>query len=134
MKPSGVVLDHYTHPRNRGILEDADADAAVVNPQCGDVLRLHLKIENGVVTKVRWQAEGCGTSIAASSLASELLKGQTVERAAALTRKAIEGAMGGLPPAKAHCAVLAADAIREALKDYQRRRARTTGRSARALD
>jgi len=125
-----IALDHYLHPRNRGDMPGPDAQATVHNPVCGDTTRLSLKMERGVIAQVRWQTEGCGTSIAASSMASEMLEGRTLDEAAQVTRQAIDGALGGLLPAKMHCAVLAADAIQAALADYGSR-ARKPGATSR---
>lgn len=123
MKDTEAGLDHYLHPRNQGTLDDPDAQAVVHNPACGDTTRLCLKIERGVIATVRWQTEGCATSIATSSVMSEMLEGRSLDAAASLDRATIDRAMGGLMPAKQHCAVLAADAIKAALGDY---RSRTT--------
>jgi nitrogen fixation NifU-like protein len=119
---SDVLLDHFTDPRNAGAIEDPDGVATVTNPACGDVMRLYLKIDHGVITDAKWQTQGCGTAIAASSVASEMIAGQSVEQARKMTRVSISDALGGLTPAKMHCSVLAADALREALGDYADRR------------
>ena len=122
MKHSETVLDHFKHPRNAGILDDPDGVASAYNPQCGDTTRLYLKIEDGVIIDARWQTQGCGTAIAASSIVSVLLKGKQVDEAAQVKRKEIAHALGGLPPAKVHCSVLAADAVQAALADYRTRK------------
>jgi nitrogen fixation NifU-like protein len=116
-----VLLDHFMEPRNAGTIDDPDAVATVTNPACGDVIRLYLKVAGDVITDAKWQTQGCGTAIAASSMASEMMEGQTVEQARKMTRTSISEALGGLTPAKMHCSVLAADALREALDDYQGR-------------
>ncbi len=115
------VLDHFRNPRNQGVLEDANAVGMAGNPQCGDTMKLYLKVRDGRIEDVRWQTLGCGASIAASSAASELLKGATVEQARKLTRQRIAEAVGGLPEGKVHCSVLAADALKAALEDYEGR-------------
>jgi len=116
---SAKALDHFRRPRNVGVIEDADAVGSVSNPQCGDTMKLYLRIREGRVAGARWQARGCSASIAAGSAASELITGQTIEGARALTRGAIVEALDGLPPSKAHGALLAVDAIREALRRYE---------------
>ena len=118
MKRSETVLDHFTHPRNVGVLDDPDGVASAYNPQCGDTTRLYLKIEDGVIVDARWQTQGCGSAIAASSMVSVLIKGKPVDEALQVKRKEITDALGGLPPAKVHCSVLAADAVQAALADY----------------
>ena len=116
---SEKLLDHFQNPRNSGVLEEPDGEATVSNPQCGDTMRLFIKVESDVIVDAKWQTRGCGSAIAASSVASEMIKGLTVEESRRLTRKSIAEALGGLPSAKVHCSILAADALREALKDYE---------------
>ncbi len=132
MRDSDLVVDHYLHPRNQGAMDDADAQSVTHNPACGDTTYLYLKIERGVIVRVRWQTEGCGVSIAASSIASEMLEGMPIEEAAHLTRERIDQAVGGLLPAKAHAAVLAADAIRAAIAVYQSRAKQSNAAPGRA--
>ena len=122
MKRTETVLDHFTHPRNAGVLDDPDGVASAYNPQCGDTTRLYLKIDDGVIVDVRWQTQGCGSAIAASSMLSVLIKGKPIDEAAKVKRKEITEALGGLPPAKAHSSVLAADAVQAALADYVARK------------
>ena len=109
------------HPRNTGLLEHPDAEATVINPQCGDSTTLYLKIAAGAVAEVRWRSEACGMSLAAISIASDLICGMPVPQLRRITRHDIEQAMGGLTPAKLHCAILAADAIKAALRSYDAR-------------
>ena len=118
------LLEHFTNPSNVGVLENADGVGLASNPQCGDTTKLYLKIKDGVIADVKWQTYGCGSAIATSSVASEMIKGRPLGEARKLTRAAIAEAVGGLPPAKMHCSVLAADALRAALKDYESRRGR----------
>ncbi len=112
------LLDHFREPRNVGVLEDPDAAAFVTNPACGDTLMLHLRVQDGKITKVRWQTRGCSASIAASSVLSELVTGLTLTEAKAVGRDDIARSLGGLPPAKQHASMLATDALREALRDH----------------
>ena len=124
---SKKVLDHFENPRNVGVLEDPDGEAVVSNPQCGDTMKLSIKEQSGVIVDVKWQTRGCGSAIAASSVASEMIKGQPVVEVRKLTRQAVAEALGGLPPSKVHCSILAADALREALKDLETKGRRRTG-------
>lgn len=119
---SEIVLDHFEHPRNNGVLEGANAVGYMTNPVCGDALVLMLRIENGRIASARWQSDGCAASIAASSLLTELVQNKTVEEAAAITREGVEEALGGLPTSKLHAAVLAADALHHALADFEKKR------------
>ena len=118
---SDTVLDHFERPRNSGALEDANAIGYMTNPVCGDTLLLMLRVEDGRIEEARWQSDGCVASIAASSLLSELVRGQSLGDAGALTREAIAEALGGLPSSKLHASVLAADALHHALADYRRK-------------
>ncbi len=128
---SPQVLDHYENPRNVGEIEDADAVATAGNPACGDLMRLSLRIRDGIIEDARFKTFGCGAAIAASSMATEMLKGRSLEEAARLTNRDVAEALGGLPPVKMHCSVLAEDAVRAALADY-RNRTETGAGSARA--
>jgi nitrogen fixation NifU-like protein len=112
------LLDHYENPRNAGDLDDADAVATVENQACGDVVRLALRISGGIVADVRFKASGCAAAIAAASAATELIIGRKLEEAAAVGRDQVAGALGGLPPAKVHCSILAEQAIRKALEGH----------------
>ena len=116
------LLDHFENPRNAGDLPDPDAIGEAFNPACGDELCLSLRIRDGVIERACFRASGCSAAIASSSVTTELLAGMTLEQAAALTNSEVAEALGGLPPAKLHCSVLAEDAIRAALADYSRRR------------
>ena len=115
---SEKVMDHFRNPRNVGIIEDADGVGEAGNPVCGDIMKIYLKIRDDMVEDVKFETFGCGSAIASSSMATELIKGRPVSEAAALTNKAVTEALDGLPPHKLHCSVLAEEAIRAALKDY----------------
>ncbi|MEZ4553916.1 MAG: iron-sulfur cluster assembly scaffold protein [Dehalococcoidia bacterium] len=120
---SPTLIDHFEHPRNAGPMEDADAEAYVVNPVCGDSLRLFLKIEDDHVARASFLTSGCPASIATSSAATEMLAGRTLEEAEALTRDDYAEAVGGLPKSKVHCSVLAASAVRQAIGEWRKHRA-----------
>ncbi len=116
---SEKVMDHFRNPRNVGIIEDADGVGEVGNPVCGDIMKIYLKInENQVIEDVKFETFGCGSAIASSSMATEMIKGQSVTEALTLTNKAVTEALDGLPPHKLHCSVLAEEAIKTAVKDY----------------
>ena len=115
---SEKVMDHFQNPRNVGDLADANAVGEVGNAKCGDIMRMQLKIEDGVIKDVKFKTFGCGAAIATSSMATELIKGKKVEEALKLTNKAVVEALEGLPPVKIHCSVLAEQAIKAAIKDY----------------
>ena len=116
---SEKVMDHFRNPRNLGVLEDANAIGEVGNTKCGDIMKMYLKIEDGIVKDVKFETFGCGSAIASSSMATELIKGKSVEEARQLTNKAVAEALDGLPEHKMHCSVLAQEAIEAALKDYE---------------
>ncbi len=118
---SDKVMDHFANPRNVGELADANGVGTVGNAKCGDIMQMFLKIENDVIVDVKFKTFGCGAAIATSSMATELIKGATIEEALKLTNKAVMEALDGLPPVKVHCSVLAEQAIRAALSDYYRR-------------
>ena len=118
MDYSEKVLDHFTNPRNVGEIPDADGVGTVGNPKCGDIMKMFLKIENNVIVDCKFKTFGCGAAIATSSMATELIKGKTVDEALQLTNKAVVEALDGLPPAKIHCSVLAEEAVRAAIRDY----------------
>jgi len=122
---SPLVIEHFEHPRNAGELPDPDGEATVANPVCGDRMRVMIRVIDGRIAEVRWQTRGCPPAIATSSFASELVRGWTLEEVEALTREQIAEGIGGLPPDKIHCSVLAADALRKAVQDYRARRAGT---------
>jgi nitrogen fixation NifU-like protein len=118
---SEQVLDHFAHPRNVGELTDANGVGTVGNPVCGDIMKMYIKVENDIIVDVRFQTFGCGAAIATSSISTELIKGKTVEEALQLTNKAVADALGGLPPVKMHCSLLAEEAVRSAIEDYHNR-------------
>ncbi|KYH29981.1 MULTISPECIES: Fe-S cluster assembly scaffold protein NifU [Clostridium] len=116
---SEKVMDHFRNPRNVGEIEDANGIGEVGNPQCGDIMKIYLKIEDNIVKDIKFKTFGCGSAIASSSMATELVKGKTVEEAWNLTNKAVAEALDGLPPVKMHCSVLAEEAIHKAINDYR---------------
>ena len=118
---SEKVMDHFLHPRNLGIIEDANAVGEVGNAKCGDIMKMYLKIEDDVVQDVKFETFGCGSAIASSSMATEMIKGKPVSEAMKLTNQAVTEALDGLPAHKIHCSVLAEEAIQSALEDYYRR-------------
>ena len=115
---SEKVMDHFRNPRNVGMIENADGIGDVGNAKCGDIMKIYLKIENDTIVDVKFETFGCGSAIASSSMATELIKGKPVPEALALTNKAVVEALDGLPAHKLHCSVLAEEAIKAALKDY----------------
>ena len=115
---SEKVMDHFRNPRNVGVIENADGIGEVGNAKCGDIMKIYLKIENDVIVNVKFETFGCGSAIASSSMATELIKGKPVSEAIALTNKAVVEALDGLPAHKLHCSVLAEEAIKAALRDY----------------
>ncbi|HBP38893.1 MAG TPA: Fe-S cluster assembly scaffold protein NifU [Clostridiales bacterium] len=118
MEYSDKVMDHFMHPRNVGEIENADATGLVGNAKCGDIMKMFLKIENDIIVDVKFKTFGCGSAIATSSMATEMIKGKSVDEAMALTNKAVAQALDGLPPIKMHCSLLAEQAIKSALKEY----------------
>ncbi len=118
---SEKVMDHFLHPRNVGVIEDANAVGEVGNAKCGDIMKMYMKIEDDVIQDVKFETFGCGSAIASSSMATELIKGQPVSEAMKLTNKAVAEALDGLPDYKMHCSVLAEEAIKSALEDYRKR-------------
>ena len=115
---SEKVMDHFQNPRNVGKIEDADGIGEVGNAKCGDIMKIYLKIENDIIADVKFETFGCGSAIASSSMATEMIKGKSINDAMALTNKAVAEALDGLPAHKLHCSVLAEEAIKNALKDY----------------
>ncbi len=115
---SEKVMDHFRNPRNVGTIENADGIGEVGNAKCGDIMKIYLKIDNDIISDVKFETFGCGSAIASSSMATELIKGKPVSEALALTNKAVVEALDGLPAHKIHCSVLAEEAIKSALKDY----------------
>ncbi len=118
---SEKVMDHFQNPRNVGEIIDADGIGEVGNAKCGDIMKMYLKIEDGIIKDVKFKTFGCGSAIASSSMATELIKGKTIDEAMQLTNKAVAEALDGLPPVKMHCSVLAEQAIKSALLDYSRK-------------
>ena len=115
---SDKVMDHFQNPRNVGKMDDADGIGEVGNAKCGDIMRMYIKVEDGVITDCKFNTFGCGSAIATSSMATELIKGKRVEEALELSNQAVVEALDGLPPQKIHCSVLAEEAVRAAVKDY----------------
>lgn len=115
---SDKVMDHFRNPRNVGKLDDADGIGEVGNARCGDIMKMYIKVKDGVITDVKFNTFGCGSAIASSSMATELIKGKPLDQALELTNKAVVEALDGLPAHKLHCSVLAEQAIRAAIKDY----------------
>ncbi|WP_089938188.1 iron-sulfur cluster assembly scaffold protein [Candidatus Entotheonella palauensis] len=118
---SDVVQDHFEHPRNVGVLQHADAEAEVMNPACGDIMHLYLRIDGGRIVEAKFQTQGCPAAIAAGSMTTEMLMDMTLEDAADLKRDAVNDALGGLPPQKVHSSVLVEDAVKAAMADYRKR-------------
>lgn len=121
MAYSEKVMDHFTNPRHVGELKDANGIGEVGNSKCGDIMRMYIKVEEGLIKDVSFKTFGCGAAIATSSMATELIKGKTLEEALNLTNKAVMEALDGLPPIKVHCSVLAEQAIKSAIADYYKR-------------
>ena len=119
---SEKVMDHFLHPRNLGVIEDANAIGEVGNAKCGDIMKMYLKIKDDIVEDVKFETFGCGSAIASSSMATEMIKGKPLSEVKTLTNQAVTEALDGLPAHKIHCSVLAEEAIRSALEDYYRRR------------
>ena len=113
-----TVMDHFMHPRNVGEIADADGVGEVGNAKCGDIMKMYIKVEDGIITDVKFNTFGCGSAIATSSMATELVKGKPVTEAVKLTNQAVVEALDGLPAQKIHCSVLAEEAIKAAVKDY----------------
>lgn len=122
---SDKVMDHFKNPRNVGELPDANGIGQVGNPICGDIMKMYIKVKDNVIEDVKFQTFGCGAAIATSSMATELIKGKTIEEALKLTNKAVAEALDGLPPVKMHCSVLAEEAVQAAIDDYLKK---TTGK------
>lgn len=118
---SEKVMDHFMNPRNVGKIEDADGIGEVGNAKCGDIMKIYIKVENDIITDVKFNTFGCGSAIASSSMATEMIKGKPVDEALELTNKAVAEALDGLPAHKLHCSVLAEEAIKAAIEDYRNR-------------
>ena len=119
MEYSEKVLDHFTHPRNVGKIDDADGVGEVGNAKCGDIMKMYIKVKDGIITDVKFNTFGCASAIAASSLATELIKGKPLDYAMGVTNKQVVDELGGLPEHKIHCSVLAEEAKRAAIEDYR---------------
>ena len=115
---SEKVMDHFRNPRSVGVIENADGVGEVGNAKCGDIMKIYLKIDNDVISDAKFETFGCGSAIASSSMATEMIKGKTIDEALALTNKEVVDALGGLPVHKLHCSVLAEEAVKSAIQDY----------------
>ncbi|MBQ1474988.1 MAG: Fe-S cluster assembly scaffold protein NifU [Ruminococcus sp.] len=120
---SEKVMEHFLNPQNVGVIENADGVGEVGNAKCGDIMKMYLKIDNEVITDVKFETFGCASAIASSSMATEMIKGKPVAEAMLLTNKAVAEALDGLPPHKMHCSVLAEEAIQAAIEDYDKKKA-----------
>ena len=120
---SEKVMDHFMNPRNVGKIEDADGVGEVGNAKCGDIMKIYIKVNDGIITDVKFNTFGCGSAIASSSMATEMIKGKPVSEALELTNKAVAEALDGLPAHKLHCSVLAEEAIKAAIEDYEKKKA-----------
>ena len=118
MEYTEQVMDHFMNPRNMGEMENPDGVGTVGNAKCGDIMRIYIKVEDNMITDVKFKTFGCGAAIATSSKATELVKGKTLDEALQITNKMVMDSLGGLPPVKVHCSVLAEEAIKSAVKDY----------------
>ena len=121
MEYTEQVMDHFMNPRNMGEMEDPSGVGTVGNAKCGDIMRIYIKVENDVITDVKFKTFGCGAAIATSSKATEIVKGMTLAEAEKVTNKMVMDALGGLPPVKVHCSVLAEEALHAAIQDYRER-------------
>lgn len=119
MNYSEKVMDHFENPRNQGVIENPEGVGEVGNPQCGDIMKIYIKVDENIISDVKFQTFGCGAAVASSSMATELIKGKTIEDAWELSNKAVASALEGLPPQKMHCSVLAEEAIHKAINDYR---------------
>ncbi len=118
---SEKVMDHFKNPRNVGVIEDADGVGEVGNAKCGDIMKIYIKVRDGILTDVKFETFGCGSAIASSSMATEMIKGKPLSEALTLTNKAVAEALDGLPAYKMHCSVLAEEAIKAAILDYYKK-------------
>jgi len=121
MNYSSLVMEHFGNPRNVGEIENPDGVGQLGNPVCGDVMRMTIKVKDGLIEDVKFKTFGCGAAIATSSIATEMIKGKSLEEALSVTNQAVAEALGGLPPVKMHCSVLAQEAITAAIEDYCKR-------------
>ncbi|MBI2857285.1 MAG: Fe-S cluster assembly scaffold protein NifU [Chloroflexi bacterium] len=122
---SDKVLDHFRNPRNAGDMENPDGTGRVGNPVCGDIMELYIRVVDDVIVDARFRTFGCGAAIATSSMVTEMIKGKSLTEALGISNRTVAEALGGLPPAKMHCSVLAEDALREAVNDYLKQRGRS---------
>ena len=118
---SAKVMEHFQNPRNVGEIKDADGIGTVGNPSCGDIMSIYIKVENNVIADIKFKTFGCGAAIASSSMMTEMIKGKPVEYAASLTNQEVADALDGLPPVKIHCSLMAEEALKSALDDYEKR-------------
>lgn len=123
MAYSEKVMDHFQHPRNVGKMDDADGVGEVGNAKCGDIMKIYIKVKDDIITDIKFNTFGCGSAIAASSMATEMIKGKPISQALELTNKAVVEALDGLPSAKIHCSVLAEEAVKAAIDDYYKKKA-----------
>ena len=123
MAYSEKVMVHFQHPRNVGKMDDADGVGEVGNAKCGDIMKIYIKVKDDIITDIKFNTFGCGSAIAASSMATEMIKGKPISQALELTNKAVVEALDGLPPAKIHCSVLAEEAVKAAIDDYYKKKA-----------
>ena len=123
MAYSEKVMDHFQHPRNVGKMDDADGVGEVGNAKCGDIMKIYIKVKDDIITDIKFNTFGCGSAIAASSMATEMIKGKPISQALELTNTAVVEALDGLPPAKIHCSVLAEEAVKAAIDDYYKKKA-----------
>jgi nitrogen fixation NifU-like protein len=131
MEYSDKVMEHFRNPRNVGEIENPDGVGKVGNPVCGDVMELTIKVDSGIITDAKFKTFGCGAAIATSSMVTELVKNKTIEDALKISNRAVAEALGGLPPIKMHCSVLAEEALKRALDDYRMRSTKpATGKAA----
>ena len=123
MEYSAKVLEHFANPHNVGKIDDADGIGEVGNAKCGDIMKIYIKVKDDIITDIKFNTFGCGSAIAASSMATEMIKGKPISQALELTNKAVVEALDGLPPAKIHCSVLAEEAVKAAIDDYYKKKA-----------
>lgn len=134
MQYSDKVMDHFMNPRNVGEIADATATGMVGNAKCGDIMKVYLKIEDNIIVDARFKTFGCGSAIATSSMATEMIKGKSVEEALSLTNKAVAEALDGLPPIKMHCSLLAEQAVKAAIKEYYEKTGKLTDENRHQFD
>lgn len=120
-----IVMDHFTNPRNVGIIEDADGIGEVGNVKCGDIMKIYIKVENDIIVDIKFKTFGCGSAIASSSIATEIIKGKSIDEALAVTNNDVIEALGGLPAVKVHCSVLAEQALKSAIYNYSEKTGKT---------